>query len=130
MRKNNHVWTEAELEYIRTSYGQKSLHDLAIETGAAPSTIAHKLREMGVEPIAKNRSRRQWSKKEISFLKRSFSTMSATDLADVFGCSSQTVLNKARELGLRKDPAWDRHDYRNRYVGSYRVRNNGNAVSI
>ena len=130
MRKSSHIWTDADLEYIRVSYGPKSLHDLAIEMGSAPSTISQKLREMGVEPISKNRNRREWSRKEISFLKRSFGTMPATDLADVFGCSSPTVLRKAKELGLRKDPSWDRHDYHNRYVGSYRFRDEGNTVTL
>lgn len=63
-----------------------------------------------------------WTADNIEKLRRLFPTMPATDIADEIGCSDCTVLVKARELGLRKDPSWHRNNYIGRYTGRGRYK--------
>lgn len=39
-------------------------------------------------------------------LKRLYATTKNEDLVDILGVSQRTVIRKARELGLQKDPEW------------------------
>ena len=61
-------------------------------------------------------NRKNWTEEEIEYLKEHYPMTSATDLADVFHCSSTTVSNKAKALGLKKSPDFDTHKYIGRYV--------------
>lgn len=49
-----------------------------------------------------------WSKTMLDYLRRHYATTINQDLADWLGVSMRTVIRKARELGLEKDPAWMR----------------------
>ena len=57
-----------------------------------------------------------WTAENIEKLRQMFPTMPATDIADEIGCSDCTVLVKARELGLKKEPLWHRNNYIGRYT--------------
>ena len=47
-----------------------------------------------------------WSGNMLSLLQRYFSTTRNEELAELVGVSSRTLVRKARELGLAKDPVW------------------------
>lgn len=47
-----------------------------------------------------------WNKQMIDDLKRLYATTKNEDLADILGVSQRTLIRKARELKLYKNPAW------------------------
>jgi hypothetical protein len=47
-----------------------------------------------------------WNGDMLSFLRRHFSTMLNEEIAGCLGVSPRTMIRKARELGLEKDPEW------------------------
>lgn len=47
-----------------------------------------------------------WSANMLSMLKRYFPTTRNEEVAELIGVSPRTVVRKARELGLEKDPDW------------------------
>lgn len=47
-----------------------------------------------------------WNRQMLDDLKRMFPTTLNDELAGVLGVSLRTMIRKARELGLEKDPAW------------------------
>lgn len=47
-----------------------------------------------------------WSPDMLSLLRREFSTSFNEELAGMLGVSLRTMIRKARELGLTKDPKW------------------------
>lgn len=116
---NYHEWTDEEKRYLRENYRDTALVDLGFHLHVAASTVRTQLRRMGLDTDSSRRARRIWTKEELDFLKANFSFMSAIDIADHIGCSNTTVSNKARELGLKKNPGWSKNDYHNRYVGNY-----------
>lgn len=48
----------------------------------------------------------QWEQKRIDYLKANFATNFNKDLAAELGCGWRTVIRKARELGLEKEPCF------------------------
>jgi len=49
---------------------------------------------------------RHWSRQMIDDLRRLFPTTFNNELAGILGVSPRTMIRKARELGLEKDPQW------------------------
>ena len=47
-----------------------------------------------------------WNQDMLGFLRRHFATSINDELAECLGVSPRTVVRKARELGLHKDPVW------------------------
>lgn len=47
-----------------------------------------------------------WSKDMLDYIRRHFATTINEELAGCLGVSPRTMVRKARELGLQKDPAW------------------------
>ena len=47
-----------------------------------------------------------WSPQMLAYLRRHFSTTLNEELAGCLGVSQRTMVRKARELGLEKDPSW------------------------
>ena len=69
-------------------------------------------------------NRRHWTEEELTQLRELFPTTPATDLADIFHCCDSTVLNKARELGLKRDQSFSTSGYKGRYTknaGKYNI---------
>lgn len=58
----------------------------------------------------------QWTDEQLDYMRKHFPTEPAVDIADVLGCSSTTVINLARSMGLEKSPDFRKSDYANRYV--------------
>lgn len=61
-------------------------------------------------------SSRIWTAENIAKLRELFPTTPSNDIADVIGCSDCTVLNKAHELGLKRDPSFHKNNFIGRYV--------------
>ena len=116
---NIHTWTDDEVRYLRENYRDTPLSDLGMHLHLASSTVRNKLLLMGLDTDSSRRHRKMWTKAELDYLRRSYPTMSAKDIADYIGCSDTTVRNKAKELGLSKDPCWDKSVYYRRYVKNY-----------
>ena len=57
-----------------------------------------------------------WTEDMLSYLREHYYSECASDIADVIGCSSTTVINKARELGLEKDPGFRKINFAYRYA--------------
>lgn len=55
-----------------------------------------------------------WSPQMISDLKRYFPTCTNDECAGILGVSPRTVIRKARQLGISKDPDWLRQIYEER----------------
>ena len=60
---------------------------------------------------------RIWNHKAVAILRRLYPTTPSQDIADVIGCSDATVLHKAKELGLQRDPSFHRNNFIGRYTG-------------
>lgn len=116
---NIRTWTEEEKRYLRDNYKDTPLADLGMHLHVAASTVREQLHRMGLKTDPTRRNKRSWSLEEIDYLRKNFHTMTAGDIADHIGCSSPTVSNKARELGLKKSPDWRKSDYYLRYVRNY-----------
>lgn len=52
-----------------------------------------------------------WSENMLSLLKRYFPTTRNEEVAELIGVSPRTVIRKAREIGLEKDPTWLKNVY-------------------
>ena len=66
----------------------------------------------------------EWTDERLKILQEMYPTMPANDIADIIGCSDCTVLRKARELGLKRDPSFDSHNFIGRYtkrLGKYNI---------
>lgn len=59
---------------------------------------------------------RIWTEEAIATLRRLFPNTPAQDIADMIGCSDCTVLHKAMELGLQRDPSFHRNNFIGRYT--------------
>ena len=65
-----------------------------------------------------------WTEANIAILRDLYPTTPANDIADKIGCSDATVLLKAKELGLKRDPSFDSHNFIGRYTrnrGKYKI---------
>lgn len=69
----------------------------------------------------------EWTAEMLDCLERRYPTDSASDIADALGCSTSTVVNKARKLGIRKSQDFRRSDFIGRYVRHGRPRAGRNA---
>ena len=58
----------------------------------------------------------QWTDEQLDYMRKHFPTEPAGDISDLLGCSSATLGNQARKLGLQKSPDVRKSDYTNRYV--------------
>ena len=57
-----------------------------------------------------------WNERTVAILRELYPTTPAVDIADVIGCSDTTILYKARKLGLKRDPSFQRNNFIGRYV--------------
>lgn len=78
--------------------------------------------------MSKNGSTRIWNEHNLATLKELFPTTPSQDIADIIGCSDCTVLQKAKELGLKRDPSYNRNNFIGRYTGRGRYRKTQNDI--
>lgn len=70
--------------------------------------------------MSKKGSSRIWTDEAIATLRRLFPTTPSQDIADMVGCSDCSVLKKATQLGLQRDPSFHRNNFIGRYTGKGR----------
>ena len=114
------IWSKEEEAYLKEHHLDKTRWEIAEHIGVSVPTVTNKMLKMGLELENHASPKRVWSDEEIRFLKDNFAMMSAVDIADHLGLNSVLVSRKARELGLKKSPEWDRRQYYHRYVGRYK----------
>ena len=61
-------------------------------------------------------NRIEWTEERLQYLREHYPKGTAQEIADVVGCSDTTVNVKARELGIKKDPSFDKSAFRYRYA--------------
>lgn len=72
-----------------------------------------------------------WSETMLGYLRRNFPTTTNQELAEWLGVSPSTVIRKARELGLYKDPDWmAKKSSQNGKIGAMVTRLKGNSGQI
>ena len=76
--------------------------------------------------MSKKGSTRIWNEQNVAILKELFPTTPSHDIADIIGCSDFTVLLKAKQLGLKRDPSYNRNNFIGRYTGRGRYRKTQN----
>ena len=57
-----------------------------------------------------------WTEEKLQYLREHYPTEAGSDIADALGCSSATVSKKAHDLGIAKDPSFNRSNFIGRYV--------------
>lgn len=62
------------------------------------------------------KQRIDWTEERLQYLRDHYPTGTAEDIADVIGCSGDSVSRKARELGIRKSPDFKKSNFIGRYV--------------
>ena len=63
-----------------------------------------------------------WTDEAIATLRRLFHNTPSQDIADIIGCSDNSVLLKAKQLGLKRDPDYSRHNFIGRFTGRGRFK--------
>ena len=61
-------------------------------------------------------SKIDWTEEKLQYIREHYPTETAQDIADVVGCSEDSVNRKARQLGITKDPSFRKSDFIGRYV--------------
>jgi hypothetical protein len=72
--------------------------------------------------MAKRGTTTVWTDEAVATLRRLFHNTPAQDIADIIGCSDNTVLLKAKKLGLKRDPDYCRNNFIGRYTGRGKYR--------
>lgn len=65
-----------------------------------------------------------WNESMLGYIREHYANEPACDIAEVLGISDKTVSVKAREMGLKKSPDFDKHSYCGRYTHKYGYKNN------
>ena len=60
-----------------------------------------------------------WTKEMLNYIREHYPNEPACDIADVLGVVDTTVSNKAKEMGLKKSPDFDKRKFCGRYTHKY-----------
>lgn len=106
--KHPNAWVERDLDYLRKGVLKKTLVELAEELGRSVGSLGNKLREMGIS-VRKTRgylrgkarpSDRNWSRKDIAFLKANAGKLTSEEIGEVLGKRPKTVRGYASRRGI------------------------------
>lgn len=112
-------WTQEETERLRRLYGTMSMADIADKLGRSLGSVRGKVQTSGMKAenkmLVDSHGRNAiyvrgsnpaifWSAQMIADLKRLYPFTKNGDLMEYFGVSRSTLIHKAREYNLRKDP--------------------------
>ena len=67
-------------------------------------------------------NRIDWTEEKLQYILDHYPTETAQDIADVIGCSDDSVNRKAKELGVVKAPSFRKSEFYGRYVKKGRIR--------
>lgn len=94
-------WASYEENLLRKYYPTYSGDDLVpLFPGRSKSAVKERAKVLGLK---KQKQRFRFTRKQIDYLMKNYSTMLSQDIADKFGCSLRSIYNKAHSLGLEKD---------------------------
>jgi predicted transcriptional regulator len=114
-------WTHEQEVYLLSHYQTVTQADMAKELGVSIPSVSKKLRDLGIVIGSGLKSKkRPWSEYELNYLMEHFPHESAVDIGEHLGISNVMISNKAREMGLKKAPDYDRRKYDFRYVRNYK----------
>lgn len=111
------VWTEEMVDFLKSNLNL-TYYKLSQALGVSDTCIRAKVKELGLIQGYKSTAR-VWKPEEIQYLVKHYPNGTMSDIADYLGITAGTVKRKVDELGLKKAAGWDKHSYRNRYVGKY-----------
>lgn len=127
-------WTQLEINDLKRLYGTRSDEDLSLIFGRTVDSIKRMAQRLC---IAKDKAflRRQsggaqatrmprWKKEELDVLRRMYPTQSNLEIAQRLDRSVKSVVSKAHNMGLKKDPARLREMGRENVSLRYTRRNN------
>ncbi len=65
-----------------------------------------------------------WTEEMLNYIREHYPNEPASDIAEVLSVADTTVSNKAKEMGLKKSPTFNVHNYSGRYTHKYGFKNN------
>lgn len=127
MSRPQKIWTHEEIRFLRDHYLTMTYEELAREFGCSGPTVCAKCKQLGLQrkPLLSENTI-HWTDEQERYLIEHFPTEPACDIAEHLGISYPTVLKKAKAMGLKKSPDYDRFKVcTNRYVKNYRHASEG-----
>lgn len=111
-------WTPSDIEKLKTYFPHRLNSEMVEILGRSEGAIAQKANELGIKKKLVRREDRAynttnghavyWTDQMLSMLKKYYSNTRNEEIAGILGMGVRTVIRKARQLGLVKDPAWMR----------------------
>lgn len=101
-RPNNRAWTEAEDDYIRRHYREKTKQEIAQALGRTKPAVATRAEKLGITQEHRQMFR-PWTQQEEAKLKRWYGRKSAREIAALLDRTIPSVRGKAAMMGLRAD---------------------------
>ena len=107
-------WSREELAELKRKYGTRSDEDLACIFGRSVESIRRQASQLALAkdkaflrkaPGSKSTRMPRWGDEEVAMLKELYATRSNLDIARELNRSVKSVVSKAHNLGLKKDPA-------------------------
>lgn len=96
-------WKHWELETLKNQYERRSLNELAQMLDRTVSSVAVKANKLGLKK-SQNPCKIKWTERQLDNLRRYYPHEFNDVAALMCGVSIRTLIRKARELGLTKDP--------------------------
>lgn len=106
-------WSEDEELYLeRYCYEpEEDIEDVAKFLGRTPASVASKLSRMRTYcDVYVPRKLRRYTKKEIEYIKKMYSSVPAAEIAKVLNRPVGSVMEKARQLNIRKQTSLKKYD--------------------
>jgi len=101
----NHLWREDEIKFVHDNMDSMSIYKIADHLGRSVSSTSSKIHHLrNPKPIVhKNNTtrRRHWTDAEVDDLKRLYPTTPTRELAERFDRSTQAIISKAQDLGIK-----------------------------
>lgn len=95
-------WTSDDIEFLKNNYDKLSTQEIADALNRTPTAVSKKRIMLGLEAsnIIYNKPDRNWTKKEIEFLRKNIENVSYKDIALRLNRTEKAVMVKATKLNL------------------------------
>ena len=94
----NSNWTQKEIEFLRENWLTLPGSEIADRLGRSPLSVKCKALKLGLR-----KNRYVWTLENIELLKNLYPKTTSSELSGLFGCSIDSIYNKAHTLKLKKD---------------------------
>ncbi|RLG78532.1 MAG: hypothetical protein DRO14_00420 [Thermoprotei archaeon] len=92
-------WSKEEIEVLRKVYPDAGAKKVAELIGRSVDSVVAKAKELGI----RRKRKVVWTDEMVGFLVSNYNVMTMDEIAEYLGVDSVDVLNKARQLGLKKN---------------------------